>query len=81
MTLKVSDLEPGEGVLMTTYRSDGHEIATGDPFTEVRIGAGNRGGLLDELASLPPELRIAAAVFSPGGLAEAEVRQAAPAQS
>ncbi|WP_107059374.1 IMP cyclohydrolase [Streptomyces sp. NRRL F-5126] len=82
LTLEVSGLEPGEGVLMTTYRSDGSEITTGDPLTEVSITAGNRSGLLDELwASLPAQLRIAAAIFSPGGLAEADVRQAAPAQS
>ncbi|WP_223290884.1 IMP cyclohydrolase [Streptomyces avicenniae] len=81
LTVEVGGLEPGEGVLMTTYRPDGHAIATGDPFTEVRVAAGDRGGLLDELwASLPPRLRIAAAVFSPGGLAEADVRQVAPAR-
>jgi hypothetical protein len=34
---------------MTTYRSNGHEIATGDPHAEVRIAAANRSGLLDEL--------------------------------
>ncbi|RUP68676.1 IMP cyclohydrolase [Streptomyces sp. NP10] len=82
LTLEVGQLEPGEGVLMTTYHSDGNEIATVDPFTEVRINAGSRRGLLDELwDSLTPQLRIAAAVFSPGGLAEADIRQKEPAQS
>jgi hypothetical protein len=76
LTLQVSDLAPGEGVLMTTYRSDEHEIATGDPFTEVRIAAETRGNLLEELwSSLPSEPRIAAAVFSNGGLAHADIRQ------
>ena len=75
LTLQVSDLASGEGVLMTTYRSDGHEIATGDPLAEVRISAGNRSDLLAELwSSLPPQLRIAAAIFSAGGLADADVR-------
>lgn len=75
LTLQVSDLAPGEGTLMTTYRSAGHEIASGDPFTEVRISAGNRSDLLEELwSSLPPQLRIAAALFAAGGLAAAEVR-------
>jgi IMP cyclohydrolase len=78
LMLQVSDLGPGEGVLMTTYRSDGQEIATGDPFTEVRVAAGGRSELLDELwSALAPELRVAAAVFAPGGIAQAEVRQVA----
>jgi IMP cyclohydrolase len=77
MMLQVSDLAPGEGVLMTTYRSDGQEIATGDPFTEVRVAAGDRSELLEELwSALAPELRVAAAVFAPGGIAQAELRQA-----
>ncbi|QMU73932.1 hypothetical protein GXP74_20905 [Streptacidiphilus sp. P02-A3a] len=78
LTLHVSDLAPGEGVLMTTYHSDRQGIATGAPFTEVRTTEDNRTDLLDELwSALPPELRIAAAVFAPGGLASADIRQAA----
>lgn len=74
LTLHVSDLAPGEGVLMTTYHSNGQEIATGTPFMEVRTTADNRTDLLDELWSvLPPELRIAAAAFVPGGLASADI--------
>ncbi|WP_285663407.1 IMP cyclohydrolase [Actinorhabdospora filicis] len=77
LTLQVGDLAPGEGVLMTTYRSSEHEVATGDAFAEVRIAAADRGGLLDELWScLPGHLRVAAAVFSPGGLAGADIVQA-----
>jgi hypothetical protein len=53
--LHVSDLAPGEGVLMTTYHSDGQGIVTGTPFMEVRTTAGNRTDLLDELwSALPP---------------------------
>ncbi|MFB8211138.1 IMP cyclohydrolase [Streptomyces sp. NPDC056010] len=78
LTLEVGGLEPGEGVLMTTYRSDSDGIRTGDPFAEVRVAAGDRDGLLEELwTALPPELRIAAAVFSPGAPAKADIRQAA----
>ena len=59
LTLHVRDLAPGEGVLMTTYHSDGHEIATGAPFIEVRTTADNHRDLLDELwSALTPELRI-----------------------
>ena len=80
LTLQVSGLAPGEGVLMTTYRSDGHEIATGSPFIEVRTAAESRTDLLEELwQALPPQLRIAAAVFSAGGLGHADIRQAEPA--
>jgi IMP cyclohydrolase len=77
LTLRVSGLEPGEGVLMTTYRSDGTEIATGPPFTEVRVTAPNRAELLDIVwSSLAPELRVAAAAFAPEDLAGAAVRHA-----
>lgn len=79
LTLQVGDLQPGDGVLMTTYRSDGETIVTGDPFTEVRVTAENRTDLLDELWScLPSRLRIAVAVFTAGGLAHADIRQAVP---
>ena len=81
LTLHVSDLAPGEAVLMTTYQSDGQEIATGSPFLEVRTPAGTPRDLLEELwSALRPELRIAAAVFTPTGLAAADVRQASPAR-
>ncbi|WP_344440636.1 IMP cyclohydrolase [Kitasatospora nipponensis] len=82
LTLRIGEPAPGEGVLMTTYRSDGRQVATGDPFTEVGTTAGSAGDLLAEVwSALPPQLRIAAAVFAPGGLARAEIRQAAPAQA
>jgi IMP cyclohydrolase len=75
LTLRVSGLEPGQGVLMTTYRSDGTEIATGAPFTEVRVTSPDRADLLDVLwSSLTPELRVAATTFAPGALAGAAVR-------
>jgi IMP cyclohydrolase len=76
LTLHVSDLAPGEGVLMTTYRSDGQEIATGAPFIEARTTAETRSDLLDELwSALPRQLRIAVAVFTPGDLAGSSIRQ------
>lgn len=77
LTLRVSGLEPGEGVLMTTYRSDGDEITTGAPFTEVRVTAPNRAELLDIIwSSLTPGLRVAAATFTPEGLTDAAIRHA-----
>jgi IMP cyclohydrolase len=76
LTVQISDLEPGEGVLVTTYLSDGNEIATGAPFTEVQVASGDRSELLATLwSSLAQELRVAAAVFSSGGLAQAQIRQ------
>jgi IMP cyclohydrolase len=76
LTLQVSDLAPGEGVLMTTYSSDAREIATGVPFMEIRTSAETRSDLLDELwSALPPQLRIAAAVFTPGDLTNSAIRQ------
>ncbi|MER5757233.1 IMP cyclohydrolase [Streptomyces sp. NPDC002088] len=77
LTLHISDLAPGEGVLMTTYHSDGQQIATGTPFMEIRTTADTCSDLLDELwSALPPQLRIAAAVFTPGELASADIRPA-----
>ncbi|MGW3564860.1 IMP cyclohydrolase [Streptomyces sp. NPDC000941] len=76
LTLHIGDLPPSEGVLMTTYHSNGQEIATGAPFTEIRTTAETSGDLLDELwSALPPHLRIAAAVFTPGDLAGSSIRQ------
>ncbi|OIJ68425.1 IMP cyclohydrolase [Streptomyces mangrovisoli] len=75
LTLHVSDLAPHGGVLMTTYRSNGQEVATGAPFAEIRTTAETRTDLLDQLwSALPPHLRIAAAVFTPGDLAGADIR-------
>lgn len=76
MTVQVSDLEPGEGVLMTTYRSDGDTIATGAPFHEVATTAGDRHDLLEQLwSALTPQYRIAVAVFEPGALHLAGIRR------
>jgi len=62
---------------MTTYQSDGQQLATGVPFTEVGTAAGGRADLLAELwSALPPQLRIAAAVFTPDDPAGAEIRHA-----
>ncbi|HEX4093829.1 MAG TPA: IMP cyclohydrolase [Trebonia sp.] len=75
LTLAVRDLAPGDAVLMTTYRSDGDRVATGDPFLEARTEAADHGELLAGLwEALAPELRVAAAVFEPGRLAAAALR-------
>ncbi|WP_329558273.1 hypothetical protein OG711_02810 [Streptomyces uncialis] len=80
LTPTIRDLEPGDAVLMTTYRSDGHVVATDEPFLEARTEAGDQDELLEELwGALPPELRVAVAVFDPGGLADAAVRHEASA--
>jgi len=79
LTLAVRDLEPGDVVLMTTYRSDGHTVATGEPFLEARTEAGNQDELLTELwGALAAEFRVAAAVFEPGLLSEAAICHQAP---
>ncbi|MEU9094628.1 IMP cyclohydrolase [Streptomyces sp. NPDC048428] len=66
MTLTVKDLEPGEVVLLTTYRSDGVDVATAQPFAESVTRARTPEELLDELwTSLSEEYRIAAAVLDP----------------
>lgn len=53
-------------------RSDGHQVATGEPFLEARTDAVDQGELVEEVwAALAPEFCVAAAVFKPGHLAEA----------
>jgi IMP cyclohydrolase len=80
LTLAVRELAPGDAVLMTTYRSDGQRVATGEPFVEARTGADDKGELLDEIwGALAPEFRVAAAVFEPGSLADAAIRAEAAA--
>jgi IMP cyclohydrolase len=75
LTLAVRDLEPGDAVLMTTYRSDGRSVSTGEPFLEARTEAADQDELLEELwGALTPELRVAVAVFEPGRLADAAIR-------
>ncbi|MGW1653690.1 hypothetical protein [Streptomyces atratus] len=49
LTPAVRDLEPGGAVLMTTYRSNGHVVATGELFLEVRTEAAEQDELLEEL--------------------------------
>lgn len=75
LTLSVRDLAPGDAVLMTTYRSDGEHLVTGEPFVEAVSDAADRHELLDELwKSLDPRFRVAAAAFTPQGLAGAALR-------
>ncbi|WP_261568838.1 IMP cyclohydrolase [Frankia gtarii] len=79
LMLAVRDLEPGDVVMMTTYRCDGHDIATGEPFVDTRTAAADREALLAEVwDALTPQLRVAAAVFTPGQLADAAIRTAIP---
>ncbi|MFE2427536.1 IMP cyclohydrolase [Streptomyces sp. NPDC059373] len=75
LTLAVRGLGLGESVMMTTYRSDGHHVATGEPFIEARTEAANRDELLEELwDALAPEFRVAVATFEPGHLSDAAIR-------
>lgn len=71
LTLAVHDLSPGDVVLMTTYRSDGDRVATGDPFLEARTEAADPREFLEELwGALALEFRVAVAVFEPGRLGD-----------
>ncbi|WP_127356321.1 hypothetical protein [Actinacidiphila soli] len=75
LTLAVRDLGPGQTVLMTTYRSDGHHVTTGEPFIEAHTEAADRHELLEELwGALAPEFRVAVATFEPGHLPDAAIR-------
>ncbi|MFJ8042539.1 IMP cyclohydrolase [Kitasatospora sp. NPDC096147] len=66
MTLAVDELQPGEGVLLTTYRSDGREVAVAAPYDEVAVTAGDAAELLAGIwAALSPEYRVAAVVIDP----------------
>ena len=75
LTLAVRDLEVGDAVVMTTYCSDGQNVATGEPFLEARTAAADQEELLAEMwGALAPEFRVAAAVFEPERLADAAIR-------
>jgi IMP cyclohydrolase len=79
VTVALGELRPGDVVLMTTYRSDGHTVATAEPYAEARTAAATRDGLLTEIwSALDPELRVAAAAFEPGHLAEAALVHRVP---
>jgi len=66
MTLTVSNLEPGEAVLLTTYDSDGEQVSVASPFTETTVEAKDEQGLLDEIwQALDPRFRIAVTVVDP----------------
>ncbi|GGT52954.1 hypothetical protein GCM10010207_61370 [Streptomyces atratus] len=67
-------------MLMTTYRSNGHVVATGELFLEVRTEAAEQDELLEELwDALASELRVAVAVFEPRRPADAAMRHEASA--
>jgi IMP cyclohydrolase len=64
ITMTVRDLEPGEAVLLTTYRSDGQVIEGGQPFIETSCAAQSGADLLDEIwSSLNPAYRVAVIVL------------------
>lgn len=63
VTFSLRDLEPGEGVLLTTYCSDGQTIEGGE-FTEVSVGAASSEDLLEAMwGALNPAYRVAAVVM------------------
>lgn len=65
VTMTVRDLQPGKGVLLTTYHSDGVTISGGQPFIAVSVSAGDGAGLLDEMwSALNPDYRVAAMVLA-----------------
>jgi IMP cyclohydrolase len=75
LVLAVSELGVGDAVLITTYRSDGVTIATGDPFTEASADVDGPDELLDLVwDGLDPVYRVAAATFRPDALAAASLR-------
>lgn len=78
MTLATDELAPGDAVLLTTYVSDGVDVATAPPYTEAHTGARSAAELLDEVwSSLSADHRIAAAVLDPAeGPAGALLRSA-----
>ena len=64
ISMTVRGLGPGEGVLQTTYLSDGQAIEGGPLFLEVSVEAASCAELLDEMwSSLNPAYRVAAAVL------------------
>ncbi|WP_441247930.1 IMP cyclohydrolase [Kitasatospora sp. McL0602] len=78
MTLALHGLEPGEAVLLTTYRSDGQTVAVAPPYQETSVGAADGDELLEEIwAALDPTYRVAAAVLDPVLGPSSAIRRAA----
>jgi len=75
-TLVVREPAPGDGVLLTTYESDGDTIEGGRPFLEAACSAGDGAALLDAVwSSLAPRYRVAVMVLDPArGLEDALVK-------
>lgn len=75
-TATVTGLEPGDAVVVTTYRTtDPAEVLPAPIYEEGSTGAADLAELADDLwASLSPERRVAVATFRPGALAEAVIR-------
>lgn len=74
-TVAMRDLDPGDAVLVTTYRSDGTAVEPADVYLEGSTAAANPAELTDQLwSALSPERRVAVAAFRPGGLREAVIR-------
>jgi IMP cyclohydrolase len=64
IVITVRAIEPGEAILLTTYRSDGQAIEGNQPFIETSCGAESPADLLDEIwSSLNPAYRVAALVL------------------
>jgi hypothetical protein len=75
MVMALGELALGDVVLMTTYQSVGRTPVTAEPYGEARTRAADRGALPAEIwGGLDPELRVAAAAFTPGRLGAAELR-------
>ncbi|MFD5070202.1 IMP cyclohydrolase [Streptomyces sp. NPDC058369] len=68
----------GHGVLLSTYESDGQQVATARHHLDVLVDAGDAGQLLDEVwQALDPGFLVAATAFAPQDGVEGEVRHAA----
>jgi IMP cyclohydrolase len=76
LVLSLAPPAVGDVVVMTTYRSSGDTsaVTTAEPYVEARTSAADRRDLLATLwDALNPELRVAAAAFTPGALADAAI--------
>lgn len=66
VAVRLGELEPGHAVLLTTYESDGQDVAVAQRHHHLRTTANDHEALLGELwAALDPRFRVAATTFDP----------------
>jgi IMP cyclohydrolase len=75
--VELAEMTPGDGVLLSTYVSDGNTVKTSRSHHDLSVKAADDVELLDELwSALDERFRVAAVTFSPLSGTIAPIRHA-----